>query len=783
MRITYKTRLDEHPSGKQNIYFTCYPGDFERFFENISSSILKTHDVAIWYKVDSCDSFKSEDDMYELLGQMQFFVIPITSWLLRDEKTIIKDEVAFAKDNNIPILALMMEEGIDNEFSKEFNDIQYLKPISNDPMEIAYEKKLKRFLDSVIISEENIKRVKSNFDAYIFLSYRKKDRKSALELMQLIHKIPEYVNVAIWYDEYLIPGENFRHAIEKAISESEIFAMLVTPNLVNEENYVKNDEFPMALLEQQPYPIIPIEMEKTDRTELEKQFPGIPAILEGKWNTVFVNKMKEILEDIAFNKYEDSVEQTFLTGLAYLNGIDVEVNYICAVELITKAAEANLPEAMSQLATMFYNGIGVNRDYNKAISWREKCVKAYNDINNKELLYEELIKLSEECFFIGRLEKAKKYYLEIVNLLETVIKEDNVIIKDLGTTFERLGEVERLSGRLEEANYWFEKCVACCKNQKEMKHVLLTVFEKQGIIARKQGDLKTADEKYKKAIELINELDTGTNKGFYKFALSNLYDRRGEIAKLKGIFSDAERWYKLSLLIRLELLKNCNEVKFINAICSSYIHLGDIALSQKKNCEALDLYEEGKKQLDTIPEETDDVSCKNNRLILYERFAAIDEEKGNYEKSKDWYGKSFELIEELLSYSESIELLETCALLYYRLGNLEKAYNSLEEARECYIKALKLFARINESIDSIQTELRLADGLEQLGYIYLAWEDYNIAKDYFIRAKNNYIVIESNCYQYIQGINVLNQKNIYYTSCAKHCRKKVKELNKKIKRM
>ena len=64
------------------------------------------------------------------------------------------------------------------------------------------------------------KRVRAAFDAYIFLSYRKKDRKYANELMRLIHSNPECRDIAIWFDEFLTPGESFKENIEKILDRS-----------------------------------------------------------------------------------------------------------------------------------------------------------------------------------------------------------------------------------------------------------------------------------------------------------------------------------------------------------------------------------------------------------------------------------------------------------------------------------------------------------------------------------------------------------------------------------
>ena len=51
--------------------------------------------------------------------------------------------------------------------------------------------------------------------------------------MRLIHKNEFCRDIAIWYDEFLTPGENFNDAIKEALQKSGLFVLTVTPNLVN----------------------------------------------------------------------------------------------------------------------------------------------------------------------------------------------------------------------------------------------------------------------------------------------------------------------------------------------------------------------------------------------------------------------------------------------------------------------------------------------------------------------------------------------------------------------
>ena len=221
------------PQGKQNVFFSCHPEDFDRFFLSIISDIRKFSNCLIWYNTE--EDYKNED--ITLLGDMNLFVVPVTKELLTKSCRAMEIDIPYAKNKNIPVLPLMQENGLDLLFTKYFGNLQYLAPNVRDESAISYEDKLKKYLDSVLVDDELAEKVRATFDAYIFLSYRKKDRKYANELMRLIHKNDFCRDIAIWYDEYLVPGEEFNKAISKALKKSDLFTMVVTPNLINEKNY------------------------------------------------------------------------------------------------------------------------------------------------------------------------------------------------------------------------------------------------------------------------------------------------------------------------------------------------------------------------------------------------------------------------------------------------------------------------------------------------------------------------------------------------------------------
>lgn len=364
---------------KPRVYFTCHPDDFDKYFEKICADIFKTHDCSIYYTEDMREAI-SDDEKETDLGRMNLFVVPVTYKLLFQPNRAMDGDIAYAKNEHIPILPIMMESGIDAVYSNpdKFGERQYLNPYSRDLTEISYEEKLKKHLEAVLISNEMAAHIRAEFDAYIFLSYRKKDRKYANRLMRIIHSNPECRDIAIWFDEFLIPGESFKTNIKKALSDSKLFTLLVTPNILEYHddgtpNFIMEEEYPAA--HDLGIEIVPAEMEETDKILLADKFNGIPECIrvgEDNFNEQFIETIAKVS-----TKKNNTSEHDFLIGLAYLDGIDVEVNRALGIELITKSAEAGYINAILKLYLMYSKGEGVIIDYNKALKWATALYNKY----------------------------------------------------------------------------------------------------------------------------------------------------------------------------------------------------------------------------------------------------------------------------------------------------------------------------------------------------------------------------------------------------------------------
>lgn len=89
----------------------------------------------------------------------------------------------------------------------------------------------------------------------IFISYKHSDEAA----LPLCEKLASYIlaklDVAIWYDHKLTAGEEYDNEIQSAIAQSDVFVLLLTPNILSSE-YVLKQEIPLAKKNQ--VSIIPI---------------------------------------------------------------------------------------------------------------------------------------------------------------------------------------------------------------------------------------------------------------------------------------------------------------------------------------------------------------------------------------------------------------------------------------------------------------------------------------------------------------------------------------------
>lgn len=699
-QLKYRTRGNSSPQGKPRVYFTSHPEESERYFNQVADWVLSYQNCAVWY---------GEGDEDEL-RQMQLLVMPITNKLLTTANIALDRHFRLAVEWHIPVLPLMMERGLETLFNAKCGDLQFLDPYASDVTTLSFDEKLKQFLERVLVGDSLAENIRGAFDAYVFLSYRKKDRKYAQRLMRLIHRNNFFRDIAIWYDEFLIPGENFNDAIQGALEKSALFVLAVTPNLVNEENYVMTTEYPMA--KEAGKPILPAEVVQTDRKALELHYADIPPCADAYDELLLASALMTVLQGVAIRKNGDDPRHNFLIGLAYLGGVDVEVDHDWAVKLITCAAEAGLIEAVDKLVDMYTTGMGVARNYETAALWRErKCAlweRVYEENNSLEDLidlYQAFIQCGDAYREMGRLERAEYWQQKGLEFLQaSVWREDNGVRVDLAAGYERLGSICMDRGDLDKAAAWYDKGLDISlalvqQNSTLGDYRLLIVFTvRLGLVSRMKGDVAKAKFWYESGHTLVQDILAQFGQLEERQSLSVVCCELGDLSREEDDWPGAKAWYEKALPIEEALAEELGTLASRQSLANTLRKLGDVCWHLHEPS-ARSWYERALAMDEALAEELETVDVRLGLAQSWLKVGAIRHEAGDMLGAKAGYEKAVAISEALAEDAEIVDVKSCLASSYFNLGML---YAEGERRRVLLRRAVEIQRKLCEQCPEVE---------------------------------------------------------------------------------
>ncbi|MBO5357276.1 MAG: tetratricopeptide repeat protein [Clostridia bacterium] len=795
--MKYITRGNSNPKGKPKIYFCSHPEDFNIYFDNISKEILSYQSCSIWYSDNDID-----EHFWDNLRQMQLFVIPVTKKLLTTKNAALDMELQFAINNHIPVLPLMQERGLDALFNSKCGNIQFLSKFDNDDTSVRYENKLKSFLSSVLIGDELAEKIRNAFDAYIFLSYRKIDRAYAQKLMKLIHKNDFCRDIAIWYDEFLTPGENFNDAIKDALLKSDLFVLTVTPNLVKGNNYIITTEYPLAKNANKP--IFPVELVSTDKNLIKEQFSEIPSIIDAQDENLLSIELLNTIKSLAIKKNDASPEHNYFIGLAYLSGIDVEVDFEKALNLITSSAESGLTIAIEKLADMYKKGIGVARSFKKTIFYQEKLIEIYKDAYYNDLSLDNLKKLTTTILDCGNMcreygdsilsfkkrhmgmengkshaewfDKAINHFYQCEDLI-MCSSYKNELKPALSICFKDIGEIFTLEKKFESAIEYFQKGLLIAEAVASEKNTLIShlrVATGNRYLANVYLDIQNLDKAeiyYKKALKICDSLLE--NKGYtrvlfessiIKYSLANLYSRTKRDDLALSTYKEA-----LELCERYELNEgyipsNFNSVNVCFMLAFYYIKIKDTSNTIYWFEKALNTQRKLIKQEESFKTLTTLCSILKNLSLNYRLIC-------NYEKSNEFLFLELETNKKIHSITNNeLDTMLNYAWSHMSIGDNLISLKSYDEAMSYFNNAIDIYKKISLENTHFLPKQNLAICYERLGEIFSLRHNYDSARKYYkyaieiyealaegADAKSSFHYKLANCYAYLSRL--LDDKN------------------------
>lgn len=848
-KFLYKTRANSTPHGKPKVYFCCHPKDFKKYFDTISNDILDISNCSVWYPENL--SQVRDEDFLDNLSQVQLFVVPVTTAFLTKSCDAYDIDFKIAQEYHIPVLPLLQEMEAVTLFNEKCGNMQYLSNICIDETSLGYYEKLTSYLEKVLVGDELAKKIRSAFDAYIFLSYRKTDRKYARELMKLIHSDDFCRDIAIWYDEYIIPGEDFNTNIKEALKNCDLFMLALTPNIIADGNYVLTIEYPLA--KEKNKPILPVECEPVDIDILSRAYKDFPPYIKiGDHDTIPVS-IADAMFSLDFKTSDRRPEHNFLIGLAYLNGIDVEVDHDRGVELITSAAEAGYLEAVDQLIKMHTDSIGVSADIKEVIYWTEKKLeileKQYKKSPSCEL-YDEMFwtanRLGDYALAQEELEDANKYYYKALEIskpesaldfsadvavcldhigdvyltqgkydeaeklfceagnifkkiykdnpsdygnfrnlllnifflttlysktgdtkisiecllgilpeIEEAATEDLVVIKDLASVYEKLGELYSIENETEKAIEYSEKAYDrfCAIANQERS---LLAYSKSNNALRKLIELYAGAGKAVETVELLqNQYETAIKLYNSKKNIQTMHYFILAATNYLGICIEPQKKIKVlekEIKVLKEILKISENPENIMIFFTVAADLTGLYISSKQFNEAKALI---KSVIPYMPEDITDnetsLKIAGRVSVIYDCWGEIFSQEGNLPKAREYYDKALDILVKLTEASDDSIYKKDLAVCYRKIGLWYDDQNKPLETIQYFEKSLE----IEESLKTDSTDLNdisiLAVCCYMLGLRYTDIGNKEVAFDYHLKALGHYEFLKKNNYSESAG--------------------------------
>ena len=507
------TRDHTDPRGKPRVYFCCHPDDRRELLDPLAAQLLEAQDCAVWY-----DPEPEKPAVWLLrrqdLAQMQLFVLPVTDRLLEQASSARDRELPLALERHIPVLPILAQPGLEERFNRAFGNLQCLDPRQDDPTALPYAHKLRAFLDGVLIGGELSARVEAAFDARLFLSYRKDDRYLAQQLMRRIHENEKFRDLAVWYDEFLVPGRPFDSAIQEALKASDVFVLTVTPNLLVRPNYVMEEEYPAARRARKP--VLPVRMEPADPVRLARAYPDLPPCIDHQAAGPLAARLERVLAGRRLGRRRGDPEHEYLIGLAYLGGIRAESDPARGAGLIQSAAEAGWAEAMEKLAAMYRTGEGVERSVEQARAWQERLADRRLALWRKdrrspaafEAAANALKALGDQLQAEGSAAPARKVWQRLLTLCEETRRpRDGQVRYMTAAACHGLAMLARREKNWTEAAGWLEQARLAAevrvrdKENAQTLRALAVIHEQRGYLLRDQG--KPAAEAFRTSVRLL----------------------------------------------------------------------------------------------------------------------------------------------------------------------------------------------------------------------------------------------------------------------------------------
>lgn len=798
--MKYKTNFTAPLNDKPKIYYTAHPDDYDVWFEKITHDLFKLSECAVFYDPDPENPEDLENYEFDL-SQMNLIVIPVTYNFLTRPCRAFDDVFRISQAEHIPFLPVLTDPDQYDLFNAKCGNLQALCPFSKDPTEINYETKLKNYLDDLFLSSEQIQEIKNAFYNYIFLSYRKKDRAKAQKLMKVIHENDRCTDLAIWYDEFLSPGENFNDSIRNVLHKSALFAMAVTPSLVEEPNYVRSIEYPEACRANKA--ILPVMAEETEMNLIRKAFPTLSTVF-----SMDAGQLKDPLSIAARESVNHDPRHNYLIGLAYLNGIDVEIDPKRGIHLIEKAAHQDFLPAIEEMITICHKGKGRKSSLSDALCWAEKAAAldpGANSFYRIGMLSEEnhqlstakdyylkvlsiilpqlpelrtpesMLDISTMCLNLGNLCIKQKHFPEALKYYEYALQidqslaeqsEQTIFLRRLGTTCSKIGRVFMLQNNFSKAYDYYSRALEIYQNERNQfdtpaaSRNMAVIFEHLSSLFCSQNNFSEALNYSRKSLEILENLHTQSETPQSQRDLAIVCIKTGDIFRLQNDLSKASAYYQRALDLSRKAVQYDESPDSLINLGLSFQWIGDIYQKENKISIAYDQYLNALEVFQGLNQQHETPDTLRNLAISFVRVADIFSIQNHPEKAEHYYQNALQLYQKLNEQAETAESLYDLAFIYRKSGEVCELQDRPDDARDYFMKAAQTDQKLTQISESSENLRNLAADYSWIGDIFQKQNHQSEALDYYQMSYDIFYKLnqQSETPESIHDLEIINHK-------------------------
>ena len=376
MRMTDVFEIVDNPNNvscKKDVVGVFYCNEDYEKARVIAADVAALYDCTLF--ISKCrENEISLEELKAVLSEMSMAVFVVSrKFILEDnvaKNLVLRNAIAA----RVKLLPIQIEDGIEQLFDDNIGHFHLINMLSSDYKILveSYIKNCVNIYHMVGMSDEQIKISDQLFCGKGFVSYRKKNRAAMKKLISELRKYSSLRRLALWYDDSLQPGENYNDQIADELETSDFILFVVTPDLLEEGNYVLETEYVQAVNSGKS--LIAVEMENVDMETFMMAYPKLKPVKINELDLA-VAQIENVLRDGLF--LPGNLVRTHMLADAFYDGMDTERNINLAMEMYMENAEAGYPYSMKKLSRFYEIGDIVPIDLQKANYWKSKALNEF----------------------------------------------------------------------------------------------------------------------------------------------------------------------------------------------------------------------------------------------------------------------------------------------------------------------------------------------------------------------------------------------------------------------